>query len=268
MIKDKIDTDGSEMAALSDPVISIKGLTVDFGNGKGIFGNTLSIPRGSVLGLIGRNGAGKTTLVKSLTGLIRPDRGQISVLGKNPVFQRSEVMASTGFVDEDKALYDWMTIDEILRFSSKFHSEWDEALVHEMVEKAELNPSSRISSLSKGARAEIALILALAHKPELLIMDEPTSGLDILVRHDFLERLIAFACSGNTTVIFSSHILEDVERVCDSVVIMESGKIICHQDLETIRAEYQTRGGKSNGIREIFIDTIKGIFTPRGGVAA
>lgn len=265
---DNIFMEGANAQPGNEPVVCVSGLTVNFGQGNGVFNCSLSVPRGSVLGLIGRNGAGKTTLVKTLTGMLRPDCGKIQILGMNPVTNREGVMASTGFVDEDKALYEWMTVNEILEFNSRFFPTWDQALVQEMLEKAELRGDSSISSLSRGAKAEVALIMALAHRPELLIMDEPTSGLDILVRHDFLDRLISFACSGVSTVIFSSHILEDVERVCDSVAIMEAGRIICHENLDDLKAKYLSTGAKTSDIRDIFIDTIRGKFDPREGRAA
>lgn len=276
---------GSE--SLTDAIsVQIDGLTVDFGRGHGIFDASISVPRGSVLGLVGRNGAGKTTLVRALTGLIRPDSGRISVEGIDPSTDRASIMEITGYVDEDKALYPWMRIGELLDFTASFHRVWDHSIADAMLKAAGIDRSMKIGELSKGGRAEVALILALAKKPRILVMDEPTSGLDILVRHEFLERLVEFACGGSpdqgddtnsgtaegeahpgTTVIFSSHILEDVERVCDRVAFVEAGRILLHREVDSLRREHAlSRPGREPvGLKDIFIEILKGSFVPKGG---
>lgn len=241
-------------------------LTCDFGKGQGIFHLDLQIKPGTVTGLIGRNGAGKTTLLRILVGLQYPGSGSASVLGLDCLQDREQILSRVGFVDERRALYDWMKVDEILEFTGSFYSTWDGKVADEMIREFRLHRDQQISTLSRGQRAELALILAMAHHPELLILDEPTSGLDIVVRHEFLEKFIHFACNDGASILFSTHILDDVERIADRVAFIDEGRLLHEGDQAELKSRYaaERRGSETTGpvsLKDIFLDTLQGKFT-------
>jgi ABC-2 type transport system ATP-binding protein len=202
---------------------------------------TLDVPAGSVFGLLGENGAGKTTTIQSLLGLIVPDEGRVETLGLNPVRRSLEVRRRVGYVPEQASLYEWMTVAEIGWFAAGFHPEpgrGPDAYLERyraIVEAFTLPRDRKMRQLSKGMRAKVALALALASAPELLILDEPTSGLDLLVRREFLESMVDLAGEGRT-VLLSSHQVTEVERVASHVALMHQGRLILAEPLDDLRA--------------------------------
>ena len=205
---------------------------------------TLDVPTGSVFGLLGENGAGKTTTIQALLGLIVPDAGRVETLGLDPSRRGLDVRRRVGYVPEQVSLYDWMTVAEIGWFAAGFHPEpgstTDPSVPYReryrrVVEGFALPPGRKIRHLSKGMRAKVALALALASAPELLILDEPTSGLDLLVRREFLESMVDLAGAGRT-VLLSSHQVAEVERVASHVALLHQGRLILAEPLDDLRA--------------------------------
>lgn len=204
--------------------IAIKNLEMHFRGCDALRGIDLTIPRGSVFAILGENGAGKTTLIRILTGYQIPSRGECRVLGLDPVRDSLAIRRRIGYVSDAPALYDWMRVDEIGWFASSFYPEGFLERYRESILKYELPFDRRIRHLSKGQRAKVALALATAHDPELLILDEPTSGLDPLVRREFMESMVDRAALGKT-VLLSSHQIAEVERVADHIAIVHQGRV-------------------------------------------
>lgn len=195
----------------------------------------MRVPWGSVYGFLGRNGAGKTTTILMLLGLLRPTSGEATVLGYSSKTDSVKIRADVGYVPEKQVMYDWMTVREILWFTSKFYKTWNDKLAHELVEKFGLDPKRKIRHLSRGMVAELSLILALAPEPRLLVLDDPTSGMDPVVRREFLEKVIELVQDRKRTVFFSSHILADIERVADWVGILKDGRLLIQDELESLK---------------------------------
>jgi ABC-2 type transport system ATP-binding protein len=204
--------------------ISASNLKMRFSGCDALQGVDLQVPTGSVFALLGENGAGKTTLIKILTGFQRPTSGSCTICGLDPAKDALEIRRRVGYVSDAPALYDWMRVDEIGWFAASFYDDQFLSNYRQSIERYELPASRKIRNLSKGQRAKVALALAVAHDPELLILDEPTSGLDPHVRREFLESMVDRAAAGRT-VLLSSHQISEVERVADRVAIMRSGRI-------------------------------------------
>lgn len=216
--------------------IAIQGLEMHFPGCDALRGIDLTVPQGSVFALLGENGAGKTTLIRILTGFQRQTRGECSVLGLNPTRDATTIRQRIGYVSDAPALYDWMRIDEIGWFASSFYPDGFMDRYRQSIERYDLPATRKIKHLSKGQRAKVALALALAHDPELLILDEPTSGLDPLVRREFMESMVERAATGRT-VLLSSHQIAEVERVADQIAIVHQGKIRLNALLGDLRDE-------------------------------
>jgi ABC-2 type transport system ATP-binding protein len=183
----------------------------------------LRVPQGSVYGLLGRNGTGKTTAIKMLLGMVHPDYGCAELLGEDSFHLRPETRARIAYLAEGHPLYRWMTIGQAVRFARSFYPRWNDILLEQILDHFGLALKARIRRLSSGERAQVSLALAVASNPELLILDDPTLGLDTVVRRDFLESLIQIIQRQGRTILFSSHILGDVERVADRIGILIDG---------------------------------------------
>ena len=205
-------------------VITANGLEMRFPGCEALRGIDLNVPSGSVFALLGENGAGKTTLIRILTGFQNPSAGQCTVCGMDPSKDSLEIRRRIGYVSDQPALYDWMRVDEIGWFTASFYPEGYLERYSESIGHFEVPRNRKIKHLSKGQRAKVALALALAHDPELLILDEPTSGLDPHVRREFMESMVDRAVTGRT-VLISSHQISEVERVADMVAIIHQGKV-------------------------------------------
>ncbi len=217
------------------PIVEIRKLTRMFGKALALDDISLTVPRGGVFGLIGGNGAGKTTLIKHLLGLLRPQSGSIRVFGLDPIANPVETLGRIGYLSEDRDLPNWMAVGELMRYTQAFFPTWDEAYAEELREAFDLDPTARIKNLSRGQRARAGLLVALAHRPELLVLDEPSSGLDPVVRRDILGAIIRTIADEGRTVLFSSHLLDEVERVADSVAIIHKGRIVLTAAMDEIR---------------------------------
>jgi ABC-2 type transport system ATP-binding protein len=192
-----------------------------------------------VHGLVGVNGAGKTTLIKHLLGLLRPTRGSVRVFGRDPVRDPVAVLRRVGYLSEHRELPDWMRIDELLRYTQAYYPSWDMAYARELLDTFGLDGARKVASLSQGMRAQTGLVVAVAHRPDLLILDEPSSGLDAVVRQDILDAIVRTVADDGRTVIFSSHLLDEVERMSDHVTMIHDGKVVLNGSVEDIRGAHQ-----------------------------
>lgn len=213
-------------------VVEIRGLSRTYKQHKALDNVDLEIPEGCVLGLIGENGAGKTTLIRHILGLLKPESGQVSVFGRDPVAQPEVVLAEIGYLSEDRDLPAWMTVGQYLDFRAGFYPGWDHGLAKELLEQFRLDPSQRIASLSRGQHARAGLVAAVAFRPKLLLLDEPSSGLDPAVRHDILSTVIRAVNDQGRTVVFSSHLLDEVQQICDRVALILNGQLVVHDSLD------------------------------------
>lgn len=226
-------------SAIADPVIAVTNLSRSFGSKKALNDVTLTVSRGCVFGLVGENGAGKTTLIKHLLGLWRSDTGSVRVLGLDPVAEPVSVLRRIGYLSEQPDLPGWMRVAELLRYTSAFYPQWDSTYAEQLMEQFGLDIDARVKTLSKGQRARLGLIAAEAHRPDLLILDEPSSGLDPIVRRDILEAIIRTITDEGRTVIFSSHLLDEVERVSDHLAMLHRGVLKLCAPLDEIKAQHR-----------------------------
>jgi ABC-2 type transport system ATP-binding protein len=233
---------------VSEPVISVSGLTRRFGATTALDSVSLTLPRGGVYGLVGANGAGKTTLIKHILGLLKAESGSVRVFGLDPVSDPVGVLSRIGYLSEENDLPGWMRIDELLRYSRAFYPKWDDVYAEELRVRFELDASAKIKSLSKGQRARAGLLVALAYRPELLVLDEPSSGLDPIVRRDILGAVMRTIADEGRTVLFSSHLLDEVEQVADHVTMIARGNIVLSAPLAAIKESH-----KGASLDEIFV---------------
>jgi ABC-2 type transport system ATP-binding protein len=222
----------------SDPVIRVSGLTRRFNGTTALDDVSLALPRGAVYGLVGANGAGKTTLIKHLLGLLRAECGSVRVFGLDPVADPVGVLSRLGYLSEENDLPGWMRVDELLRYTRAFHPGWDDTYAERLRQQFSLDPAAKVRSLSKGQKARAGLLVALAYRPELLVLDEPSSGLDPIVRRDILGAVMRTIAAEGRTVLFSSHLLDEVEEVADHVTMIRAGKIALSAPLAAIRDSY------------------------------
>jgi ABC-2 type transport system ATP-binding protein len=204
----------------AEAVVAVTGVSRRFGAKAALDDVSVFIPPGSVLGLVGENGAGKTTLIR------------------HPVEDPVGVLSRVGYLSERRDLPGWMRVEEFLRYTRAFYPKWDEAYADELLEKFQLDPRQKIKTQSQGQQAKTGLLAALAYRPELLILDEPSSGLDPVVRRDILEAIIRIVAEEGRTVLFSSHLLDEVERVADQVVMLQEGRVVLSGRTEDVRRSH------------------------------
>jgi ABC-2 type transport system ATP-binding protein len=217
------------------PVIRLQGVRKSFGRHEVLKGVDLTVPPGQTFAFLGRNGAGKTTTIRTLLGLLKPDAGDVRVLGYDPATDAIEVRRRVGYVAEDQAMFGWMRVGQLLSFIAPFYPTWDKQNAKRLVEQFELPLKTRMRNLSKGQSVRVALTLALAHRPALVILDDPTLGLDPIMRKEFLRDVVAHLQGEGVSVFFSSHLLYEIEPVADSIVILDRGQVIRHAETEGLR---------------------------------
>lgn len=210
-------------------------VTRRFGDKTALESVSLSVKQGTVHGLVGANGAGKTTLIKHLLGLLQAQSGSVRVFGADPVQDPVGVLSRTGYLSEENDLPGWMTTSELVRYSRALYPGWDDGYAEELRETFALEPTVRINNLSKGQKARAGLLVALAHRPALLLLDEPSSGLDPIVRRDILSAVIRTIRDEGRTVLFSSHLLDEVEQVADHVTMIDQGKVALTSALQELK---------------------------------
>ncbi len=216
---------------MTDAIVTHQ-LTKYYGQRRVVDTLDLHVPRGCVYGLLGRNGAGKSTTLRMLMGQVQPDYGRSELLGEDAAQLSASTRTRIAYLAEGHPLYRWMTIEETIRFAKAFYRHWNDPLVEQILDHFGLLRRKKIRHLSIGQRAQVALTLAVAPDPELLILDDPVLGLDTVVRRDFLESMIQIIQRQGRTILFSSHILSDVERVADRIGIMVEGvlRVDCSAD--------------------------------------
>jgi ABC-2 type transport system ATP-binding protein len=220
--------------------IETHALTKRYGSVVAVDRLDLVVQANRITGFLGRNGAGKSTTLKMLLGMIRPTSGTGTVIGR-PIDRSVDSVAirrRVAYVAEDKGLYPYMTVGELIRFTRSFYTDWDADHEARLLARYQLPTDRKIKALSKGMRTKVALLLALARKPELLILDEPTEGLDPVSIEELLAELASRTADG-TTVLFSSHQLDEVERIADDVVMIDRGKLVLEASLDELREHYR-----------------------------
>ncbi len=216
------------------PAIEMTGLTKRFGQTAAVNELTVRIPAGSVFGFIGPNGAGKTTTIKMLMGFLRITSGEALVLGISPAVDALSIKQRVGYVPEQQFIHRWMRVGEAVGFCRSIYANWNDKLCEELLGLFELDPQRRVKELSKGMLVKLSLLLALAHEPELLILDEPMAGLDPVAREEVLDGVLRTICDGKHTILFSSHTLSDVQRLADTIGIVNEGKLLVHSPVDTL----------------------------------
>lgn len=252
-----------------DSVIHTTSLTKTYGSQTAVDALDMAIPPGTAVGLLGPNGAGKSTTINMLLGLVAPTSGRVEVLGMNPAHNGAAVRQRVGYVPERHHIYGWMTIQEVLGFTRSFYPSWNDALCEDLVNRYALPPDKKVKQLSQGMGTKLSLILALAHEPDLLILDEPTTGLDPIARDEFVTAVGELLDRYEKTVLFSSHILSDVERIADTIAIMDGGKLLAMRPqkelvaaTKRVQVTLNSINGKPNPPAETIFDRVEnGVWT-------
>lgn len=198
----------------------------------------LTVPQGSVYGLLGRNGSGKSTLIKLFMALMHAKEGKVKVFGQDPWSDHQGIKSRIGYISEDQILPSYLRIIDLFKFYSECYKNWDDNIAENLRKKFKLDSNKKLAHFSKGQQRQVGLICAVAHKPELLILDEPGGGLDAVVRRELLEMIIELLHESGSTVFFSSHYLQDVERIADRIGILKEGRILLETSLDNIHENY------------------------------
>ena len=225
---------------MSEYIVKVQNLSRQFGPQVALRDVSFVIQPGKVYGLVGANGAGKSTLIKHLLGLYQAQTGWVRVLGKDPAEDPVGVLSQIGYLSEDRDLPAWMRVDEFLRYTAAFYPNWDWDYAMELLVVFQLDAQKKVSQLSRGGKSQAGLIAAVAHRPKLLLLDEPSSGLDQLVRRDILNEIVNAVSDEGRTVIFSSHLLDEVERMSDSLLMLQNGQLTLQGDLDEIKSQHHS----------------------------
>jgi ABC-2 type transport system ATP-binding protein len=246
-------------------VLSTDGLGKRYGSRWALQGCSLEVEPGSVTALVGPNGAGKTTLLQLAVGLRRPSSGTVRVLGRDPLHEADAVLQHVGFVAQDHPLYRGFTVEETLRLGQKLNPEWDSELARRRIEHLGLAPHQKVGKLSGGQQAQVALTLALAKRPQLLLLDEPVASLDPLARREFLQSVMEAVAESGMTVILSSHIVADLERVCDHLIILSQSRVQLDGPIEELVSAHRVLTGPRSEPTDVarVHDVVSETHTPR-----
>ncbi|HJQ21363.1 MAG TPA: ABC transporter ATP-binding protein [Gemmatimonadaceae bacterium] len=216
--------------------IETKDVGFSIGRSFQVSGLDMHVPSGAVYGFLGPNGAGKTTTIRLLLGLVRPARGRIVVLGADMPASYATVLARTGYVPERPHVYPSLTVAEAMMLHRSFYPTWDAQWAEDLRRQFNLVPERRVASLSKGESGKLLMLLALSQCPELLVLDEPTDGLDPVVRRDILASVLEYVTDRNATVFISSHLVHELERICDWVGVMDAGRLIAEMPMQEFKS--------------------------------
>lgn len=220
---------------MSEPVIELSKVSKQFGKVRALDTLDLMVPRGSVVGLLGRNGAGKSTALRCLAGLLQPDAGTIRVLGRDPAAMDVAMRQRVTYLSDDGVPFPTATTNKLLQLCAPLYPTWNGALEEAMLARFQIDPRRKLKDLSLGQQRAVALLLALCPQPEVLILDEPAANLDPVVRRDFLEAVLALVGEQRRTVVLSSHILSDVDRIADRVAILDRGHLVVDGPLDDLK---------------------------------
>ena len=221
-----------------NPIVQIRSLRKSFARTNALEDIDLDIRPGSIIGLLGANGAGKSTLLRHIIGLYLPDDGRCVTFGCDAAKLGPAELTRIGYVHQEGELLDWMTVRQLIRYVSAYYPKWNREMEETYIEDYDISTQARVGSLSPGQRQKLAILLAIAFEPELLILDEPAAALDPVARANFLDLLLKIIQNENRTIIISSHILSDVEKVIDHVVIMKEGRIITDCSFDELRERF------------------------------
>ncbi len=215
--------------------ISLQSVCKSFRTKQVLKGVNLDVAPGTILGLLGTNGSGKTTLLKCAVGLLRPQSGRCQILGEVAWDLSAGAKARLGYVPQVISLYPWMKLEDLIRYTASFYPNWNDDLSGKLQSDWQLPTTERVGNLSVGQLQKLAILTAVAHEPELLILDEPAASLDPLARRQFLQLLVDLAEPGKRTILFSTHITSDLERVADQVAVLKEGQIAYFGSLEDLK---------------------------------
>ncbi len=232
------------MASKDPPVIQTRGLSKRYRKVIALSEATITVPEGRISALIGPNGAGKTTLLRLISGLAKPSGGDVAVLGSAPR-QDPAFLAGIGFLAQEIPLYRRFTAEDHIGIGAHLNPGWDAASVRQRLKSLDIPPNQAVGTLSGGQRAQVALALTLAKRPRLLLLDEPVAALDPLARRHFLATLAEAVARGGLTVVLSSHLVGDLERVCDHLILLAASRVQLYGDIDTLLAEHQVLVGPS-----------------------
>lgn len=240
------------MTSLSEktPALELEGLTKQFGKTRAVDNLSLRVERGSTFGLLGPNGAGKSTTIRMLLGMLPATSGEARVLGLDVKKDSLEIKERVGYVPETHHIYRWMRVGQVIGFCRAQYANWNDEVCREMLRRFELDPEKKVKQLSKGTVVKLALVLAMSHEPELLVLDEPVAGLDPLVREELLDGVLRTICDRGQTVLISSHMLDDVQRLADTVGILYQGRLVVQGRVdELLESTKRIRATLRNGQR-------------------
>jgi len=224
--------------AVTEPAaIECRGLTKRFGRTDALKGLDIRVPRGSVYALIGRNGAGKSTLIQILMGMMEPTAGTVSVLGLDPIRQGEALKQRVGYIPDRLPMYDWMTVDELLRFVAAAYTSWSRQDAQSLVAQFRIDRAQKVGALSRGFRALLSLVVAIAHQPDLVLLDECTSGMDAIARREFERSVIDTLQASGRTVLFAGHQIDEMERMCDWVGVMKDGRLMLEMPIDELKTK-------------------------------
>lgn len=233
---------------MSESAIATTNLTKIYGDVHAVRQMNLSVPRGAIYGFLGRNGAGKTTTIKMILGLAKPTSGSAQVLGMEVRVERVAILERTAFVSEKKMLYPSLTAAELVRFSRGFYPAWSDETVQKCTQRLEIPMKQRFDKLSNGNQTKVCLMLALSQGAELLVLDEPTTALDPVTAEEFLRMLAEDAIDRGATVFFSSHQLEELERIAEYVGVMDHGELLLQARLDDIKSDFRLITASGSGL--------------------
>ncbi|HEY9843523.1 MAG TPA: ABC transporter ATP-binding protein [Candidatus Obscuribacterales bacterium] len=248
---------------MNDPIVCLRQVHKAYGRSRVLNGLDMYVPEGSVYGLLGRNGAGKTTTLRMLMDLVRPGSGSLEVMGHAPAGLPMVLRQQIGYSSDSMQLIPWLSVAELLNYNGSFYPDWDPEYVKTWLQRLELQAGKRVFSLSRGDRQKLALIMAIGHRPRLLILDEPAGGLDPLARKEFLESIIELIHESGTTIVLSSHQMSDLERIADTIGLMVDGRMRLERSLEELklrsrRVQILGASGAQAGIEGIVHQHLRG----------
>ncbi len=216
-------------------ILRINNLSKSYGRKKVLENFNMALEKGKVYGLLGKNGEGKSTLIRMIMGIIPSDKGEIFYKDEKIKFNDTSYKKEVGYIPEDSFFFSWMTIKELLDLNSSFYPKWNSKKAGEYLERFSLDRKMRIRHLSRGMKLKLGLIAALASEPELLILDDPTSGIDVPTRQDFLKDIIRELCEAGTTILFSTHLVHELERIIEHLSILHGGNLIIDEEYQKVK---------------------------------
>lgn len=220
---------------MSEALFSIRNLEKTYGSTRALAGVSLEAREGSVIGLVGRNGAGKSTLIRCLVGLHRPSGGSVQLFGRDPWNLDVASKQRLGYLSENVVPFSWARVAEIIGTCAPLYPNWDKPLAARLLERFDIDPDTRVQTLSLGQQRAVGLLLALCPRPDVLVMDEPAANLDPVLRREFLQQVLDLVSEAGRTVLLSSHILSDVERIADRIAMLHEGELLLDRDTDDLK---------------------------------